>query len=96
MTGMERSEILERVCQCIAQVLNLDAATISEEQKLVDDLGADSLDLLDLTFRLQQEFKVTISPPSANQPCTAGSISRSDMNETSMLANMIRSGRLSR
>ena len=59
---MKNEEILAGVRECIAEVLNIDSSPIREEDKLVDDLGADSLDLLDLTFHLQQKFKITISP----------------------------------
>ena len=43
-------------------MLDSDGATIRGKDKLIDDLGADSLDLLDLSFHLQQKFDVTISP----------------------------------
>jgi acyl carrier protein len=59
---MNRKEIFAGVAESIANVLNIDSSSIREEQKLVDSLGADSLDLLDLTFHLQQKFKITISP----------------------------------
>jgi len=59
---MNREEILTGVIECIQTVLDSDGATIRPEDKLIDDLGADSLDLLDLSFHLQQKFDVTISP----------------------------------
>ena len=59
---MNREEIFTGVCECIAKVLNKKADSINENDKLMDDLGGDSLDLLDLTFHLQQKFKITISP----------------------------------
>ena len=59
---MNREEILTGVIECLQTVLDSDGATIRGEDKLIDDLGADSLDLLDLSFHLQQKFDVTISP----------------------------------
>jgi len=59
---MTRDEILYGVKACIAEALNVDAEALTEDDKLIADLGADSLDLLDLTFHLQQRFGITISP----------------------------------
>jgi acyl carrier protein len=59
---MTREEVFAGVCQCLMEVLDLPAGPIREEQKLIDDLGADSLDLLDLTFHLEQKFRISISP----------------------------------
>jgi acyl carrier protein len=59
---MKREEIFKGVAECLAEVLDIDASTITESAKIIDDLGADSLDLLELTFILQQRFGVAISP----------------------------------
>lgn len=59
---MNRDEIVRGVCQCVAAVVDVDPATIRETDSIIDDLGADSLDLLDLVFHLEQRFKVKITP----------------------------------
>jgi len=59
---MNRESVFAGVCECLAEVLDVPAAPIRADQRIIDDLGADSLDLLDLTFRLEQKFKVSISP----------------------------------
>lgn len=59
---MTRDEVVVGVKECIAQALDLTADEIREDQRLVGDLGADSLDLLDLTFHLERRFQVKISP----------------------------------
>ncbi|MHC4608098.1 MAG: acyl carrier protein [Planctomycetota bacterium] len=59
---MDRSEIFEGVRACLEEVLNVAPDSVREEAKIIGDLGADSLDLLELTFHLQQKFGVTISP----------------------------------
>jgi acyl carrier protein len=59
---MNRENVFSGVCECLADVLDIPAAPIRAEQKIIDDLGADSLDLLDLTFNLEQKFRVSISP----------------------------------
>ncbi len=59
---MNRQDIVRGVTESVAVVLDRDAAGIRENDRIVDDLGADSLDLLDLVFQLEQRFRVRISP----------------------------------
>ena len=59
---MNRNEIVRGVCECIASVLDRNPSTIREGDRMIDDLGADSLDLLDLVFQLEQRFRIKISP----------------------------------
>ena len=59
---MTREEIVQGVCECVAAVVDVDAAAVRETHCIIGDLGADSLDLLDLVFRLEQRFKVRITP----------------------------------
>lgn len=53
-------ELYTHVLACVADVLAIDSAKISPKASLIDDLGAESLDFLDLLFRLETEFKVKI------------------------------------
>ncbi|MBM3334666.1 hypothetical protein FJY63_08395 [Candidatus Sumerlaeota bacterium] len=59
---MNRDEVLAGVCECLAEALDIPAAPIRADQTIIGDLGADSLDLLDLTFHLERKFNVSISP----------------------------------
>lgn len=59
---MNRPDVLRGVSDCLAKVLNIQSDSIRESDKIIDDLGLDSLDFLDLTFRMEQKFKVKISP----------------------------------
>ncbi len=59
---MNRDEIFKGVAASLAEVLEIDAAEIKITDKVVGDLGADSLDLLDLIFHLEQRFKLQINP----------------------------------
>lgn len=59
---MTRDEVLAGVRACLAEALELSPETVVEEARIIGDLGADSLDLLDVTFRLEQRFGVSISP----------------------------------
>jgi len=57
---MNRVEVFNGVRQCLAQALDVPADSIREGDRMIDDLGADSLDLLDLVFQLEQQFRIRI------------------------------------
>jgi acyl carrier protein len=64
---MSREEIVKGVCKCIASALGNGTEAIRLEDRIIGDLGADSLDLLDLVFQLEQRFRVSISPRGIEQ-----------------------------
>lgn len=55
-------EIYNGVVACVAKVVDGDAAKIKAGDRIIGDLGADSLDLLDLIFQMEQHFKIRIKP----------------------------------
>ncbi len=57
---MTFEEILQGVKEEAAGALGIEPAEISESQLLVADLGAESIDFIDLTFRLEKRFRVDI------------------------------------
>lgn len=62
MTTEEEQVLFAGVCDCIRQTLEKDFPGIRESDRLIADLGADSLDFLDLIFRLEQKFNVSVNP----------------------------------
>jgi acyl carrier protein len=56
MATIERNEVLATVCRHLAEILEISASEISESQTLADDLGADSIALIELVDSLEQEF----------------------------------------
>jgi acyl carrier protein len=60
MTTLDRSSILATVCRHLGEILEIDGATISETQSFADDLGADSISLIELVDALEQEFSESI------------------------------------
>ena len=54
-------EIVRRVASCVGQVLALSKDEVRPESRLIDELGADSLDLVELMFVLEQEFHITLN-----------------------------------
>lgn len=69
---MDQEAIFQGVRECVAKVLDISAATVRREHCIVGDLGADSLDLLDLTFQLEQRFGISISPRDIERRTSAG------------------------
>ena len=60
--------IFEKVRDALASQFELDPETVTMETNLIDDLGADSLDVVELIMELEDEFGVTISDEAAASP----------------------------
>jgi acyl carrier protein len=57
---MERSEMFGRLRSMLADSLAIPEAEITLQSRLIDELGADSLDFVDLMFAIEKEFGVKI------------------------------------
>ncbi len=57
----EISKIQEKVRKIIAEKLSVDVGEVVPEAAFVDDLGADSLDLVELIMSMEEEFDIEIS-----------------------------------
>ena len=55
---MRASEILETVCECARQAGDIGDLEITPGLRIIDDLGMDSIDLVDFTFQLEQAFAI--------------------------------------
>lgn len=53
-------ETVQRVARCVAEVLALEPDEIRADSRLIDDLAADSLDLVELMYLLEQEFDIRL------------------------------------
>ena len=52
--------MLEKIQAMLAEALNLPLEKVTPDAKIVDDLGADSLDIIELLSQLEDEYGVTI------------------------------------
>ncbi len=52
--------MLEKIQAMLAEALNLPIEKVSADAKIVDDLGADSLDVVELLSQLEDEYGITI------------------------------------
>ena len=52
--------MLEKIQAMLAEALNLPVEKVTPDAKIVDDLGADSLDVVELLSQLEDEYGVTI------------------------------------
>lgn len=60
-------EILTRVIKVVADQLSVDASEIRPESSFQDDLGADSLDLVELIMAMEEEFDIKIDDDAAQK-----------------------------
>lgn len=66
--------MFEKVKSVLAQQFELDPESINMDTNLIDDLGADSLDVVELIMSLEDEFGIAISDNDAAQLYTVGRI----------------------
>ena len=57
---MERSEILEKVRRMVAEKLGIDLDDVKEDVNIIGDLGADSLDLVDIVMYVEDTFGIRV------------------------------------
>ena len=57
----------EKVKQFVAEQLGVDEDQVTEEASFMDDLGADSLDTVELVMALEEEFDIEISDEDAEK-----------------------------
>ncbi|MBO7134779.1 MAG: acyl carrier protein [Bacteroidales bacterium] len=66
------SDIASRVKSIIVEKLGVDEAEVTPEASFISDLGADSLDTVELTMEFEKEFGVEIPDTEAENLTTVG------------------------
>jgi acyl carrier protein len=57
---MSEEEIFEKVTTILKEQLSIDNKEVKLESQLIDDLGADSLDLVEISMALEEEFSIEV------------------------------------
>ncbi len=66
------ASVAERVIDIVAEQLGVDKEKIKHETSFVNDLGADSLDTVELVMELEEEFDINIPDDAAEKIQTVG------------------------
>jgi acyl carrier protein len=66
------SDVAERVKKIVIEHLNVEADKVTEKASFIDDLGADSLDTVELVMAFEEEFSVEIPDDAAESIVTVG------------------------
>lgn len=69
---MEREELLKKVKAIVADKLSISEDQVTEDASFIDDLGADSLDTVELVMALEDEFDMDIPDDDAEKLTTVG------------------------
>lgn len=64
--------ILEQVKEVVVEQLDVNAEEVKQESKFVEDLGADSLDVVELVMALEEKFEIEIPDDEAEKISTVG------------------------
>lgn len=70
MSNMTKEEIEQKIIDAVSETLKIERDTISTESKFVDDLGADSLDLVELMMAIEAVFECDIPDEEAGKIAT--------------------------
>lgn len=65
MKGHTMSDVAERVKKIVVEHLGVEADKVTEDASFIDDLGADSLDTVELVMAFEEEFGVEIPDDAA-------------------------------
>jgi len=66
------SDVLERVTKIVIEHLDVEAEKVTEKASFIDDLGADSLDNVELVMAFEEEFDIEIPDDAAEHIQTVG------------------------
>ncbi len=64
------SDIAERVKKIVVEHLGVDASKVTDNASFIDDLGADSLDTVELVMAFEEEFNIEIPDDAAEKIAT--------------------------
>ena len=71
---MSSEEIFEKVKEIIVEQLGVTESTVTLDASFIDDLGADSLDIVELIMALEEEFDMEIPDADAEKISTVNDV----------------------
>ena len=71
---MSSEEVFEKVKGIVVEQLGVAEDTVTMEASFIDDLGADSLDIVELVMALEEEFDIEIPDSDAENVVTVGDV----------------------
>ena len=74
LNKMSSEEVFEKVKGIIVEQLGVTEDTVTMEASFIDDLGADSLDIVELVMALEEEFVIEIPDADAEKVVTVGDV----------------------
>ena len=74
MQPMSSEEVFDKVKEIIVEQLGVAETAITPDASFIDDLGADSLDIVELIMALEEEFDTEIPDADAEKVVTVGDV----------------------
>ena len=71
---MSSEEVFDKVKEIIVEQLGVAEDSVTQESSFIDDLGADSLDIVELIMALEEEFDLEIPDSDAEKVVTVGDV----------------------
>lgn len=71
---MNEEEIFEKVKKIVVEQLGIEEEHVKKEATFVDDLSADSLDIVELIMGIEEEFEIDIPDSDAEKIVTVGDV----------------------
>ena len=71
---MSSEEVFEKVKGIVVEQLGVTEDTVTMEASFIDDLGSDSLDIVELVMALEEEFDIEIPDTDAEKVVTVGDV----------------------
>ena len=71
---MSSEEVFDKIKEIIVEQLGVAENSVTEEASFIDDLGADSLDIVELIIALEEEFDIEIPDTDAEKIVTVGDV----------------------
>lgn len=71
---MNKEEIFEKVKNIVVEQLGANEENVTENATFIDDLSADSLDIVELVMQIEEEFDIEISDTDAEKIVTVGDV----------------------